>query len=77
MDLAYAETYFLEDALSAFTEAYGYIREIEILLGKLFLDLFKLIYALDYKSTPSWAKRHVTRYKNGDIAKLVERIMDT
>ena len=76
MDLAYAETYFLGDALTAFMEAYGCIGEIEIFLGKLFLDLFKLIYALDYQSTPTWAMRHVKRYENGDIARLVEHIMD-
>ncbi|MBT7914680.1 hypothetical protein HN588_12315 [Candidatus Bathyarchaeota archaeon] len=45
-----------------------------ILIGRLFLDLFKLIYALDDDPVPPWAQRHLVRYESGEIASLAEQI---
>ena len=73
-DLAHVETYFLGEALQAFKDAYGSIDEIELGIGRLFLDLFKLIYALDEDPVPPWTQRHLIRHESGEIASLAEQI---
>ena len=73
-DIAHVETYLSDNALVAFMEEYGPVDELHLEIGRLFLALFKIMYALDERTVPPWAKVYVDRLVNGSLHGMVQKI---